>query len=120
MSIRERVAALNAMVQAGKAMEAFEEFYADEIVMQENSNPEVAGKAANRQREMEVYSAITEFRGATLLDTLVDGNRSASVWRFDYTHAQYGRMLFTQVALQTWENGKVVRERFFYDPTPQP
>ena len=39
---------LNQMILAGKAMEAFEKYYADDIVMQENDQPPRVGKAANR------------------------------------------------------------------------
>ena len=41
---------LNQMILSGKALEAFEKFYADDLVMQENDQPPRIGKAANRER----------------------------------------------------------------------
>jgi len=51
-------------VLQGKAMEAFEKFYGDDVVMQENETPATVGKAANRDRELDFFSKLTEFRGA--------------------------------------------------------
>ena len=51
---------LNQMVLNGKAMEAFEKFYADDVVMQENSNEPCVGKDANRTREEEFFASLEE------------------------------------------------------------
>jgi len=42
---------LNDAILYGKAMEAFEEMYDENVVMQENSEPEFRGKDFNRKRE---------------------------------------------------------------------
>jgi len=55
---------IKALVLQGKAMEAFEKFYGDDVVMQENETPATVGKAANRDRELDFFSKLTEFRGA--------------------------------------------------------
>ena len=34
-------------------------------------------------------------------------------WHFDYTHAEWGDVKYDQIAVQEWENGQIVRERFF-------
>lgn len=48
------------MILQGNALEAFEEFYHDDVVVQENDNPEFVGKAVNRKREEAFFEAITE------------------------------------------------------------
>jgi hypothetical protein len=35
-------------------------------------------------------------------------------WHFDYTHKELGVKNFTQVAIQEWKNGKINREKFYY------
>ena len=43
---RERVHALNEMIQQGKIMEAMREFYADDVIMSENDGDATVGLAA--------------------------------------------------------------------------
>lgn len=55
---------IKTLVLQGKAMEAFEKYYGEDVVMQENENPATFGKEANRQRELEFFSKLVEFRSA--------------------------------------------------------
>ncbi|HEY9734724.1 MAG TPA: SnoaL-like domain-containing protein [Trichocoleus sp.] len=99
---------------AGKAMEAFEKYYADHVVMQENENPATIGKEANRQRELDFFSKVTEFRGAELKAVAFGDDVIISEWFYDYTHADWGVRAYHQVSVQRWQDGKVVHERFYY------
>ena len=36
-----------------------------------------------------------------------------SIWRYDYTHAEWGEVKYEQVAVRHWENGQIVKERFY-------
>jgi hypothetical protein len=36
------------------------------------------------------------------------------VWRVDIDHAEWGTMNMTQVAIQEWKDGRIVREKFVY------
>jgi ketosteroid isomerase-like protein len=107
-------AELNQSILSGKIMEAFEKFYADDIVMQENSGAPRTGKEANRKFELDFVSSIQEFHGANLLGSAVDGNRSYSEWELDATYKNGQRYKLTQVAARQWRNGQVVHERFYY------
>ncbi len=114
MNLSERVQDLNNLVLQGKAMEAFEKYYADDVVMQENNNPPTAGKDANRKREEEFFGGITEFRGAEVVDYTVGENIAFVRWLFDYTHKDWGVRKYHQVAVQEWRDGKIVKETFYY------
>jgi len=35
-------------------------------------------------------------------------------WHFDYTHKDWGIRNYTQVAVQDWKDGKIVKEKFYY------
>ncbi|GAB3508897.1 hypothetical protein GCM10027341_45300 [Spirosoma knui] len=110
--------ALNRLVLEGQAMEAFERYYDDEVVMQENALPPTVGKAANRQREQNFFASITDLRTLRVLDVAAGDNVTMVVWQYDYTHKEWGRKDYTQVSVQHWRDGKIVREQFFYDPVP--
>jgi ketosteroid isomerase-like protein len=98
----------------GKALEAFEKYYGDDVVMQENENPPTIGKAANREREQDFFSKVTEFRGAELKAVAFGDDVIFSEWLLDYTHQDWGSRTYHQVSVQRWQNGKVVHERFYY------
>ena len=105
---------LNTMIQNGNALEAFEKFYADTVVMQENEQTPTAGKAANREREKAFFASVSELRKIEVVASATQGNTSFSQWFTDYTHKDNGGMAYHQVAVRTWENGKVVKEVFYY------
>lgn len=113
-TIKEKVNHLNQLIQEGKALDGFELYYDDQVIMQENENPPTVGKEANRNREIEFFSSITEFRSAQALDVAVENNVSYVKWQFDYTHKDWGVRTYTQVAVQYWQNGKIIKEQFFY------
>jgi hypothetical protein len=113
-TLKQKVNHLNQLILQGKALEGFELYYDDSVVMQENESQPTVGKEANRLREQEFFMNVSEFRGARVLDVAVGENSSYVKWFFDYTHNEWGRRRYTQVSVQQWENGKIVKEQFFY------
>ena len=105
---------IKALVLQGKAMDAFEKFYGDDVVMQENETPATVGKAANRDRELDFFSKLTEFRGAEVKAVAYGDDVIISEWFLDYTHAEWGKVTHDQVSVQRWKDGKVIHERFYY------
>ncbi len=105
---------LNAMILNGQALEAFEKYYDESIIMQENDSPPTIGKDANRVREWKFMDAITEFRGAQVLSTGVNEQTTFSHWKFDFTHKEWGERNYRQVAVRTWKDGKIINEVFHY------
>ena len=110
MSIEALEKQVNDMILGGKAMEAFEQFYADDVAMQENADEPMRGKDANRKREEEFFSAI---ESAQLVGSAVSVDRSYSEWDWDVTLKGVGRIRMCQVAVRQWKDGKVVYERFY-------
>jgi ketosteroid isomerase-like protein len=112
----QRVRELVSLVEAGDAIAAMEELYADDVEMRENLNPPMIGKAANLARERAFFGGIT-LHGNRAAAVLIDGDRSAINWILEFTGGDGVRYRIDQLALQEWRDGKVVRERFIYDPT---
>lgn len=113
-TISEKLNHLNQLVLDGKMMDAFELYYHDDVVMQENAMPPSAGKELNRERELQFLNNVTEFRGARVLDTAVGENVSFVTWHYDYTHKEWGVRNYKQVSVQHWKDGKIINEQFFY------
>ncbi|MEP7238210.1 MAG: SnoaL-like domain-containing protein [Ferruginibacter sp.] len=113
-TITEKINHLNQLVVDGKLMDAFELYYDDAVVMQENEQPPVDGKEANRLRELEFLNNIVEFRAATPMHVATGDDISYVTWQYDYTHKEWGIKNYTQVSVQHWNNGKIIKEQFIY------
>jgi len=105
---------LNNLVLSGKAMEAFEKYYHEEVVMQENDLPPTVSKAANRQRELAFFNNIAAFRSAEVKGLGVGDAISFVIWHYDYTHREWGVRNYSQVSVQEWKDGKIISEKFIY------
>jgi hypothetical protein len=113
-NIAELEKKLNDAVLSGKAMEAFEELYDDNIVMQENLEPEFRGKDLNRKREQDFFASVEAWHDGKVLSSAVHGDVSFSEWEMDISLKGIGRVKMAQVAVRRWKNGKVVHERFYH------
>jgi len=111
-------ALVNDLVQQvlnGQALDAFETFYADHVKMQENAAPPTVGKAANREREKQFFGSIAEFHRGEAPTVLVEGDQAVIHWVMEFTNTSGQRVVLDQLALQTWSDGQIVGERFFYN-----
>ena len=113
-NILEKLNDLNSLVLSGNLIDASEKYYDDEVVMQENATPPTVGKHANHQRELTFLGNILEFRNAKVLGVAAGENISYVTWYFDYTHKEWGVRNYTQVSVQHWKDGKIVKEQFYY------
>ena len=48
---------------------------------------------------------------------VVDGDRAVINWRQDLVTTNGQRLYFDQLSFQLWKDGKIVSERFVYDPS---
>jgi hypothetical protein len=101
-------------ILSGKAMEVFDELYDDNIVMQENTEPEYRGKDFNRKREQEFFATVEAWHGGRVLASASHGDVSFSEWEMEVSLKGVGRITMTQVAVRRWKNGKIVHERFYH------
>jgi ketosteroid isomerase-like protein len=105
---------LNQAIMKGELAKAFDKYYADSVVMQQNDDSPVAGKEVNRKREEEFMKMVEQFHGAKLLSHAVSGDITFSEWEYDMTVKGRGRAKMCEVAVRHWKNGQVARERFYY------
>jgi ketosteroid isomerase-like protein len=106
---------LNQKVLTGQGLAAFDQYYADDVVMRENSDAPFVGKELNRQREIEFFDSIAEWHGGKVEESAVNGDTTFGQWWMDVTFKNGFRYTNTQIAVRKWKDGKVVHERFFYN-----
>lgn len=113
--LQSRDQKLNDLILQGKILEAFDEFYADGIVMEEDGDERV-GKEANREYEEQFVDALKEFHDAEIRSRAVDeeNNVTLSEWYNDMTLEGVGRVQQEQVSVRTWnEDGQITNEKFY-------
>lgn len=114
-TIKERFETLNELVLSGKPLTAFEKFYHKDVTMQENEQTPTVGKDANFKREIEFFGKAKGFsENAKLLEVAYGDNVSMAKWHYNYVHDDWGLKNYTQVAVQHWEEGQIIKEQFFY------
>lgn len=113
-NLSEQIHELNEMFIQGRVIEAFDKFYAEDVVMQENDLPPTIGKEANRKREIEFVENLIEVREANVLNVAIGIGCTMVEWHLDYSHKEWGVRNYKQIAVQEWENGQIVKERFYY------
>jgi ketosteroid isomerase-like protein len=105
--------ALNTLIIQGRSMEAFQKFYAEDVVAQENDEPERIGRDAWMSARQEMEKNIKKF-DARVLANAANGDTSFSEWDYNIVLEGMGAMKIAQVAVRRWKDGKVVRERFYH------
>jgi hypothetical protein len=101
----------------GKNIDAINELYADNIVSREQPGipHELAeGKDAVIDKNNHWYQSVEEVHSADISDPMVTGNLIAVAMEMDITYKNSGRNKMSEIALYEVENGKIVKEQFFY------
>jgi sirohydrochlorin ferrochelatase len=115
--IRAKVDDLNQQILDGEILSAFEQYYADDVVMSEVGGEPRVGKEANREYEEAFVEGIKEFRGAEVRGVAVneEEGRAYIEWFMDFDHEQWGDdTQLEQIAAQRWEDGQIVEETFYH------
>ena len=73
-NLQQRLQDLLNHVRQGKIIEAMNEFYDKDTVMQDNANPPTKGLAANIEREKQFMSGVKEWKGFTVTASGVGDN----------------------------------------------
>ncbi len=114
-SLQEKVEDLNTRILNGDILGAFEDHYAENVVMIDAGMPPREGKDINRTYEEAFVNGLSEFRGAEVKAVAIDEEKGKALveWHFDFTHNDFGVQKYDQVAVQTWKDGQIVEERFY-------
>jgi ketosteroid isomerase-like protein len=105
------------LLKKGRSLDAMEQFYSPEVNVFENRQLARAGKARCLQYEREALASHPQPPRFKLLKLAVDEASGHAfleyVVRFQSTTGRPRRL--EEVAVQTWENGLIIQERFYYE-----
>jgi len=107
---------LYAQVGKGQLLETFDANYAENIVMEEPSGKR-EGKASCRQYEEQFLNNVEVFHNLEIkaISEDVDKGKVFVEVSMDITFKGGNRVNIEQVAVQQWEQGQIVHERFYYN-----
>lgn len=115
-SIGERVEQLKNYINQGKILEAMDEFYHDDVVMQENSESPISGLITNIEREKQFLSIVKQWNWTKWHATAVNDEEKVSFveYSFEFVNTDGETIVYEQAAVQRWQDGKIISERFYH------
>ncbi|HEY6084562.1 MAG TPA: SnoaL-like domain-containing protein [Nitrospira sp.] len=114
-NLHQRLEDLHSHIRQGKIIEAMNESYDTDTVMQDNANPPTQGLAANIEREKQFMSGVKEWKGFHVTAWGVGGDSTFYECSMDFIATTGQPVHMEQVSVANWKNGKIVQERFYYD-----
>jgi hypothetical protein len=111
--VNVRLDELLAYLREGRIMEAMNEFYAENVTMEDPSQS-THGLAANIERERSWMDSIKEVRNFQVPRVATGSNTAMYENIMDWTDKEGHDHHLEQVAVQTWKNGKIIHERFYF------
>ena len=118
-SLQQRLNDLFGYIRQGTIIEAMNEFYDKDTVMQDNANPPTKGLAANIEREKQFMSGVKEWKGFTVTASGVGDNVTFYESTSDVVTTGGQPVHLDQVSVAKWKNGNIMKERFYYDTGKQ-
>ena len=112
--LRQRVQDLQDYIAQGRVMEAMDEFYAEEVSMQENLDAPTVGRAANIEREKEFLANVKEWKRFEVKSIGIDGDIALVESISEFVTQDGTNVHSEQVSRSVWNDGKIVDERFYH------
>ena len=114
-NLQQRLNDMFGYVRQGKIVEAMNEFYDNDTVMQDNANPPTKSLAANIEREKQFLSGVKEWKGFEVKASGTGDNVTFYECTLDFIATSGQPVHMEQVSVAKWRNGKIIHERFYYD-----
>ena len=108
------------MMNNGQMNEAFEKFYAEEVTVIEANGEVRNGKNAQREAINQWQNMIQEVHeaGNGSVTANAEGDTTMVESWIEASFKDGNRFKMEEVAVQNWKNGKIVKERFYYNVPP--
>ena len=98
----------------GRFMDAMLEFYAENVTMEEPMSGPTHGLEENIKREQRFLDAVKEVKTFQVTHSATGPNTAMYENVMDWVGTDDKNYHMEQVSVQTWKNGKIIYERFYY------
>ncbi|WP_026754713.1 nuclear transport factor 2 family protein [Sediminibacter sp. Hel_I_10] len=116
MTYKEKAQDIYNQLGQGKLLDAFDQYYAEEVVMTEPRGTR-SGKAECRKYEEEFLDSVKEFHDLKV-SNIGSNEKDATSFvesTMDVTFTNGQRAKMEQVAVQQWKGDHIIHERFYYN-----
>ncbi len=114
-TVEDRLEDLFSYIRGGRILDAIQEFYAEDVVMQENSLPPTVGREANLERENQFLSTVKEWKR---FDVTAKGfGEDVTLYEtvMDWVTTDGTPVHVEQVVVAKWRGGKIIHERYYHN-----
>jgi len=105
---------LIAHIAGGRILEAMQTFYAPNTVMTEPAYGATEGLEANIEREKKFLASVKQWTGFEVTAKAVGDGVTVYECTMNWIDVNDQSVHVEQVAVQKWDNGRIVHERFYY------
>jgi hypothetical protein len=114
---RERVLSFIRLVEGGQSLDSMRQFYSPDVMIFENRELARAGLDACLAFESKMLASQPAVPSAKAVSFAADDATATSFveWLIRFTSKSGRPMRLEEVAVQKWERGKIVQERFYYE-----
>ena len=113
--LQDRLEDLFSYIREGRILDAINEFYAEDAVMQENNLPPTAGREANLEREKLFLSTVKEWKRFEVTAKGVGEDVTFYETVMDWVTTDGTPVHVEQVVVAKWRNGKIIHERYYHN-----
>jgi hypothetical protein len=115
--LKNNVESLNILIKEGKIKEAFEKYYAEDVIIQVNGSSPLIGKEQNRTREMIFLQEIEKLNSAEIKSVTFGGkddNVSMTELAINIENKSGENKIIYRVNVQHWKDNKIVNEKLYF------
>jgi SnoaL-like protein len=116
INLQDRLEDLFSYIREGRILDAINEFYAENVAMQENSLPPSVGREANYEREKQFLSMVKEWKGFEVTAKGVGEDVTFYETVMDWVATDDTPVHVEQVVIAKWKGGKIIQERYYHNP----
>ncbi len=113
-TIESNLTILFDMLAQGQFVEAQEKFFHNDVILIEGNADPKQGKEYCISIEKEVLAGVSEFIGYTVSGHATAEGRSYYEAVMEYVETSGNRVRVEQAVVSDWEDGKIVKERFYH------
>jgi len=115
ITLQDRLEDLFAYIREGRILEAINEFYAEDAIMQENTQPPTVGREANLEREKQFLNTVKEWIRFDVTAKGLGEDVTFYETVMDWVATDGTPVHVEQVVVANWQDGKITHERFYHN-----
>ena len=114
-NLEKNVNTFNKLLIKGETLKAMEQFFDENVSMHENEEPPRVGKTVCIEHERNMLSRVDNLE-INILNQAINTQSGIVFTELDirFTPKKGAPLQIVEVSVQTWQNGKIMKDKFYY------